>query len=94
MEELETLADKIMEVATPSIATVAAHILQPLHQLLHVTKDGKTKLCWTNETTLAFKASKQALASATLLFHPKLDAPMSIMCDTSDTTVGAVCSRT
>ena len=66
------------------------YILQPLHQLLHDTKDGKTKLCCTNEATLAFEASKQALASATLLSHPKLDAPTSIMCDALNTAIRAV----
>ena len=49
----------------------AACILQPLHQLLEVTKDGKTKLCWINEATLAFKASKQALASTTFIILPQ-----------------------
>ena len=29
----------------------AARILQPLHQLLRVTKDGGAKLCWTDEAT-------------------------------------------
>ena len=67
-----------------------ARILQPLYRLLHVTKNDKTKLCWTNEATLAFEA-RQALANATLLLlYPKLDALTSIMCDASDTAVGAV----
>ena len=67
-----------------------ACILQPLHQLLQVTKDGKSKLCWTNEATLAFKASKQGLASATLLSYTKLDAAKSIMYDALNTVIGAV----
>ena len=68
----------------------AARILQPLHQLLQSTKDGRTKLCWTSEAASAFEAGKQALASATLLSYPKPDALTSIMCDASDTAVGAV----
>ena len=68
----------------------AACILQPLQWLLQSTKHGRTKLCWTNEATLAFEASKQALASATLLSYQKPDAPTSIMCDASDTAIGAV----
>ena len=68
----------------------AARILQPLHQLLQATKDGKAKLSWTDETTTAFQASKQALANASLLSYPKPDAPTSIMCDASDSAVGAV----
>ena len=68
----------------------AARILQPLHQLLQATKDGKAKLSWTDEATTAFQASKQALANASLLSYPKPDAPTSIMCDASDSAVGAV----
>ena len=68
----------------------AARIFQPLHQLLQVTKDGKTKLCWTNEATLAFKASKEALVNSTSLSYSKPEAPTSIMCDASNTAVGAV----
>ena len=47
-------------------------------------------MCWTNEATLAFKANKQALASATSLSYLKPDALTSIMCNASDTIVGAV----
>ena len=68
----------------------AASILQPLHQLLQPIKHGSIKLCWTDEATSAFEAAKQALASATLLSYPKPNAPTSIMCDASDTAVGAV----
>ena len=68
----------------------AAHTLRPLHQLLQAAKDGRSKLCWTQQATSAFEASKQALASATMLSYPKPDAPTSIMCDASDTAVGAV----
>ena len=68
----------------------AARILQPLHQLLQATKSNRGKLCWTDEATSAFQASKQALANASLLSYPKPDAPTSIMCDASDAAVGAV----
>ena len=66
----------------------AARILQPLHQLLQATKDAKLR--WSDEAISAFEASKQALASASLLSYPKPDAPTSIMCDASDSAVGAV----
>ena len=68
----------------------AAHILQPLHRLLTDTKDSTTELCWTSEATTAFVNIKEALANATLLSYPKPDAPTTIMCDASDTAVGAV----
>ena len=55
-----------------------------------MTKDGRAKFCWTDEATSTFQASKQALASASLLSYTKPDAPTSIMCDASDTAVGAV----
>ena len=42
------------------------------------------------QTTLAFKASKKALASAKLLSYQKPDALPSIVCDALDTTIGAV----
>ena len=41
-------------------------------------------------TTEAFIAAKQALVQATLLVHPKPDAPISIISDASDNAVGAV----
>ena len=68
----------------------AASILRPLHKLLGATKNGSTKLQWFSEATMAFVAAKEALASATLLSYPKPNAPTSIMCDASDTAVGAV----
>ena len=68
----------------------AAQLLQPLHQLLQSTNSGRHNLCWTEEATLAFEASKQALANASLLTYPKPDAPTSIMCDASDSAVEAV----
>ena len=67
-----------------------AKILQPLNQLLSATKDDKVQLQWDDDATAAFSAIKEALASATLLFHPKQDAPTSIMTDTSSFAVGAV----
>ena len=68
----------------------SAHILQPLHQLRQETKDARAKLRWTDEAIPAFEASKQALASTSLLSYPKSDAQTSIMCDALDSAVGAV----
>ena len=66
-----------------------AQLLQPLNKLLSTTSSNKT-IQWTDQATAAFHNSKQALAQATLLFHPKLDAPTCIMTDASDVAVGAV----
>ena len=66
-----------------------AQLLQPLHNLLTITKN-KMELQWTEQTIAAFAAVKQALVQATLLVHPKPDAPTHIMCDASDNAVGAV----
>ena len=41
-------------------------------------------------STTAFNAIKQVIAEATLLVHPKPNAPTSIMADASDRAVGAV----
>jgi len=40
--------------------------------------------------TKAFANIKQALAQATLLFHPKPDAPTCIITDASNVAIGAV----
>ena len=57
---------------------------------MSTTKDDKVQLQWDEDATAAFSAIKEALASATLLFHPKQDAPTSIMTDASSFAVGAV----
>ena len=67
-----------------------AKILLPLNKLLSTTKDDKVQLQWNDDATAALSAIKKALASATLLFHPKQDAPTSIMTDASSFAVGAV----
>ena len=54
------------------------------------TNGGRYNLNWTEEATLAFEASKQALANASFLTYTKPDALTSIVCNTSDSTVGAV----
>ena len=67
-----------------------AQLLQPLQQFLVITKNSKSELQWTEQTTESFAAVKQALVQATLLVHPKPDTSTSIMCDASDNAVGAV----
>ena len=67
-----------------------AHELQPLHKLLTVSKHKTKDIQWTDETSKAFAAVKQALIQATLLVHPKPEAATNIMSDASDIAVGAV----
>ena len=67
-----------------------ASILGPLNNLL-ATPHGKDRtLEWTEAATTAFINIKEALATATLLTHPKPFAPTCVMTDASDTAVGAV----
>lgn len=66
-----------------------AKIMQPLHLLLTHPKDKSAHLDWTDEALSAFHCTKTALAEATLLIHPKPDAPTCLMTDASNTAVGA-----
>ena len=66
-----------------------AATLQPLTQLLTHPKDGSAPLEWTEDAVSAFNKTKEALADATLLTHPKPNAPTCLMTDASDTAVGA-----
>ena len=45
---------------------------------------------WTEHTQAAFHAAEDILANATLLSHPRPNAPLTIMSDASDIAVGAV----
>jgi cleavage and polyadenylation specificity factor subunit 1 len=63
-----------------------AHTLRPLTDL--TSKKGAIK--WTPEMHAAFLSAKQALASATPLFHPDPSAKLSLATDASDSHVGAV----
>ena len=66
-----------------------ACILSPLNSFLgkHYKKK---ELQWTNDAIHAFETVVETLAQATLLFHPKSDAPLSIATDASEVAVGAV----
>ena len=55
---------------------------------LHAASSGRGKeLTWTTECQKAFKNAKAALAHATLLHHPKANAPTSITVDASDLAI-------
>ncbi len=62
--------------------------LKPLNSLL--ASSPSSKMNWNDEAAAAFVGIKATLANATLLVHPKPDAPTSVMVDASDTAVGAV----
>ena len=63
-----------------------AKLTHPLNTLLSASKQDTHPLQWTHDTTTAFTAVKQALAIATLLFHPTPNAPIT---DASACAVGA-----
>ena len=56
---------------------------------LHAASSGRGKeLTWTTECQKVFENAKTALAHATLLHHPKANAPTSITVDASDLAIG------
>ena len=65
----------------------AAQMMIPLFEAL----TGKPKkLSWNDAMVKAFQGTKKALAEATLLTHPRQDAPTSLTTDASDLAIGAV----
>ena len=66
-----------------------ACILSPLNSFLG-KRHKKGDIQWTDEAIHAFDTIKETLTQATLLVHPKSDAPLSIATDASDVAVGAV----
>ena len=68
-----------------------AKTVLPLRKLLTTSASAEsTTLQWDDEAKAVFESIKTALADATLLFHPKQDAPTSLMTDASLCAVGAV----
>ena len=67
-----------------------AAILTTLNALLKTTATNSRALQWTPPATTAFNDIKEALANATLLVHPKPNAPLNVMTDASDVAIGAV----
>ena len=66
-----------------------AYTLSPLNSFFG-KKYKQSDIQCTNEAVNAFNTIKEVLAQATLLAHPKPDAPLSIATDASDVVVGAV----
>lgn len=71
-----------------------SRVIKPPKTLLATSRDNKNNLQWNDAAMTAFTKIKVALASATLLFHPKQDTPTSVMTDTSSVAVGAVYNNT
>jgi cleavage and polyadenylation specificity factor subunit 1 len=68
----------------------AAKMQAPLNDLLQGNVKGRMPVTWNPAATAAFEQCKDALAQATLLAHPKPDAPLAIFTDASDYAIGAV----
>ena len=67
------------------------HLTQlTVDSLLRSAATNSRTLQWILPATAAFQEIKDALADATLLVHPKPDAPVNIMTDASDVTMGAI----
>lgn len=56
----------------------------------HSKKRDKTAIPWDDKASLAFEQCKASLQKAVTLSHPRNDVPISLMCDASDTCLGAV----
>lgn len=67
----------------------AARIQAPLHDLLQGNVKGKTPIQWPPHAQDAFVLCKRTLADAALLAHPQPDAPLTLITDASDSSVGA-----
>jgi cleavage and polyadenylation specificity factor subunit 1 len=68
----------------------AAKAQAPLNDLLQGNAKGRAPVNWNPAAVTAFEECKDALARATLLAHPKPDAPLAIFTDASDFAIGAV----
>ena len=82
--------------AWSTFITILSRIVQQLYNLLTNCCQPKLLMTVTHcsglsiQATMAFENIKQALSKVTLLFHPKQDAPTSIMTDASSCVVEAV----
>lgn len=64
---------------------------QHLNKFLHNTKKrDKSKIAWTDEASDAFERCKVSLKNAVTLEHPLRSAPLALMSDASDSSLGGV----
>ena len=68
------------------IPKAAAH----LYHLFEALKGKPKSLVWTPECQISFDATKDALANASLLFHPRPGAQLALTTDASNSAVGGV----
>ena len=61
-----------------------------LYHLFEALKGKPKTLNWTPECQVSFEATKEALAKASLLFHPRPGAPLALTTDASNLAVGGV----
>ena len=72
------------------IPNAAAHLYH-LFESLKGPKSSKPKtLNWTPDCQASFESTKNALADATLLFHPRPEAQLAITTDASNVAIGGV----
>ncbi|GFT09917.1 RT_RNaseH_2 domain-containing protein [Nephila pilipes] len=86
-QKAEEIADKISTSHPFKFLTKSSYILLPSIKFLEghsnkkkslrLTKKSEASLQWSEEDEKAFTDAKKALAEATLLRHPILDAPLS-----------------
>ena len=67
-----------------------AKLMQSLHALLVSSKPKSQMPTWNDTILVAFNATKETLANATLLHYPTSNASTCLMTDASETTVRAV----
>lgn len=68
-----------------------AEMQAELNSFLHNTKKkDKTPILWTAAADQAFETCRQSILKATTLTHPVHGAPLSLMTDASDHSIGAV----
>jgi cleavage and polyadenylation specificity factor subunit 1 len=63
----------------------------PLHELKSEAEKSKSKaIVWTESTEKSYEASKKALASATMLYFPVINAETRLVTDASEVAMGGV----
>jgi cleavage and polyadenylation specificity factor subunit 1 len=67
----------------------AAEALAGLNELCAAPKKSPKLISWTKETEHHFLKTKESLATATLLYHPKANSEIAIVSDASDKAIGA-----
>ena len=67
-----------------------ADLMQPLTDKLRVAKRKNQPISLTPDELAAFHSVQQALSDATMLVHPRENAPLCLLTDASDTGVGGV----